>query len=131
MSTIPADISSDVLNSWKEIARYLDRGVRTVQRWEAELNLPVRRPRKGRSPVIALRSEIDLWLKATVQGKQNGNGVGSFDVLRAESRDLRLASQQLRGDVSRLRKELSLTVSALVATLQKMAPRSADLTPER
>jgi len=55
---------SDTLNSWKEIARYLDRGVRTVQRWEHELNLPVRRPwGKRRSVVLALRQEIDNWIR--------------------------------------------------------------------
>jgi len=54
---------SDTLNSWKEIAQYLDRGVRTVQRWEHELNLPVRRPwGKRRSVVLALRHEIDAWI---------------------------------------------------------------------
>jgi CheY-like chemotaxis protein len=51
------------LNGWKEIASYLGRGIRTVQRWEADLGLPVRRPRgKDRSAVVALASELDLWL---------------------------------------------------------------------
>ncbi len=52
------------LNSWKEIAVYVGRGVRTVQRWERELGLPVRRPHDHlRSPVIALPAEIDEWLR--------------------------------------------------------------------
>ena len=52
-----------VLNSWKEIAQYLDRGVRTVQRWEHELRLPVHRIGKGkRSPVYALIPELRFWL---------------------------------------------------------------------
>jgi hypothetical protein len=52
-----------VLNSWKEIAQYLDRGVRTVQRWEQELRLPVHRIGKGkRSPVYALVPEVRFWL---------------------------------------------------------------------
>jgi hypothetical protein len=56
---------SEVLNSWKEIAVYLGRGVRTAQRWERELQLPVRRPReRSRSAVIAFRSELDRWLLA-------------------------------------------------------------------
>src|SRR5215467_13776066 len=56
--------NSDVLNSWKEVAGYLGRGVRTVQRWEQELSLPVRRPRgKSRSAIIAFRSELDAWLQ--------------------------------------------------------------------
>jgi len=54
----------DVLNSWKEVAAYLGRGVRTVQRWERELSLPVRRPRgKSRSAVIAFKTELDRWLR--------------------------------------------------------------------
>ena len=57
-------MNADVLNSWKEVASYLGRGVRTVQRWEQELSLPVRRPRgKSRSAIIALRSELDEWLQ--------------------------------------------------------------------
>lgn len=60
------DHQQGILNSWKEIAQYLGRGVRTVQRWEAELGLPVRRPRgKSRSAVIALTSELDRWMAST------------------------------------------------------------------
>ena len=52
-----------MLNSWKEIASFLDRGVRTVQRWEQELQLPVHRIGKGkRSPVYALVPELKFWL---------------------------------------------------------------------
>lgn len=58
-------MSTEVLNSWKEIAAYMGRGVRTVQRWEQELGLPVRRPRgKERSAVIALKKDLDLWLQS-------------------------------------------------------------------
>lgn len=53
-----------VLNSWKEIAAYIGRGVRTAQRWERDLAMPVRRPRgKDRSAVIAVPTEIDEWLR--------------------------------------------------------------------
>lgn len=56
--------TSVVLNSWKEIAAYLGRGVRTVQRYECELRLPVRRPHgRSRSAVIALSDELDSWLR--------------------------------------------------------------------
>jgi hypothetical protein len=33
-------MKSEVLNFWKEIAEYLHRGIRTVQRWERDLKLP-------------------------------------------------------------------------------------------
>src|SRR5215813_6009104 len=53
-----------VLNSWKEIADYMGRGVRTVQRYERDLRLPVHRPAgKSRSSVIAFADEIDLWMR--------------------------------------------------------------------
>lgn len=55
--------STGTLNSWKEIAQYLDRGVRTIQRWEHGLGLPVHRIGKGkRSPVFATAPELNLWL---------------------------------------------------------------------
>lgn len=53
-----------VLNGWKEIAEYLHKGVRTVQRNELDLGLPVRRPAaKDRSAVIAFTDELDEWLE--------------------------------------------------------------------
>jgi hypothetical protein len=51
------------LSSWKEIAQYFGRGVRAVQRWEAMLGLPVRRPHgRSRSAVMAITDELDEWL---------------------------------------------------------------------
>ena len=35
--------AQDHLNGWKEIAAFLGKGVRTVQRWEREQGLPVHR----------------------------------------------------------------------------------------
>jgi len=52
----------DVLDSWKEIAVFLRRGVRTVQRWERLEGLPVRRHKHSqRGSVFALASEIAAW----------------------------------------------------------------------
>jgi hypothetical protein len=61
-----------ILNSWKEIAVYMGRAVRTVQRWERECEFPVHRPRgKKRSPVFALSKEIDIWLENCPQSTEN------------------------------------------------------------
>jgi len=61
---IPPDLYSDRLDSWKEIAAYLKKDVRTVQRWEKNLGLPVRRLAQGKlGTVFAYRSEIDQWWK--------------------------------------------------------------------
>ncbi|HEY6183671.1 MAG TPA: hypothetical protein VIW67_15600 [Terriglobales bacterium] len=73
------------LNTWKEIATYMGRGVRTVQRWERELDLPVRRPRgKSRSAVIALAADLDEWLYRAPVGLEDSNG----DVIIPESEPL-------------------------------------------
>jgi hypothetical protein len=54
-----------VLSDWKLIAHYLGTSVRTVQRWERELGLPVRRVHgRPRSCVIAVPAEIDAWVQA-------------------------------------------------------------------
>jgi hypothetical protein len=55
---------SAVLSSWKDIAKYMGKGVRTVQRWEHHLGLPVRRPNgvSHKSAVLLDRSELDTWL---------------------------------------------------------------------
>ena len=51
------------LDGWKEIAAYLNRGVRTAQRWERDLGLPVRRLGTGGAEVVyAFRAELDAWL---------------------------------------------------------------------
>lgn len=127
----------DVLNSWKEIAQYLGRGVRTVQRWEATLALPVRRPHgRGRSAVIAMRSDLDRWLKLcpTRNGFENGDGSESkTDLEREEVSRLRekatlelvLQSKQLQADMRANRTELLGTIQRLVQTLGKMATMPA------
>lgn len=59
MSSGPPD---DRLDSWKEIATYLGRGVRTVQRWEREEGLPVHRlAHEKRGNVYARRAELAAW----------------------------------------------------------------------
>src|ERR1051326_6280756 len=56
--------NTDRLDSWKEIAVYLRREVRTVQMWEKHEGLPVHRHfHSRRSTVFAFRSEIESWAK--------------------------------------------------------------------
>lgn len=53
------------LESWKAIANYLGRTVRTTQRWEKQEGLPVRRHLHGRQgSVFAYTAEIDAWRDA-------------------------------------------------------------------
>ncbi len=59
---ISADPRSPMLDSWKAIATYLGREVRTVQRWESREHLPVHRHLHNKTAsVFAFRQEIDEW----------------------------------------------------------------------
>ena len=53
------------LDSWKEIAVYLNRDVTTVQRWEKREGMPVHRHvHDKRGSVYALTEELDEWVKS-------------------------------------------------------------------
>jgi len=58
------------LDSWKAIANYLHRDVRTVQRWETLEGLPIHRHlhRAGAS-VFALQDELDTWRRVRCDRK--------------------------------------------------------------
>ncbi len=62
--------TSPVLKSWKEISAFLHVTVRTAQRWERELGLPVHRPRSKRgSAVLGFTGELRAWLEALPAAK--------------------------------------------------------------
>ncbi|MGE4083264.1 MAG: hypothetical protein AB7H93_09700 [Vicinamibacterales bacterium] len=62
METVPSNFP-DALNGWKEIAGFLGKSARTVQRWERDLGLPVHRipTPDGGSIVFARRAELSEW----------------------------------------------------------------------
>src|SRR5713226_6610123 len=61
------------LESWGEIAAYLRREIRTVQRWERYQGLPVRRLQIGKlGSVYAYRSELDKWYRERQPQPENG-----------------------------------------------------------
>lgn len=64
MSRTPPE---DRLDSWKAIARYLGRSVRTVRRWEQQEGMPVHRlMHQSQASVYAFRQELDDWREARV-----------------------------------------------------------------
>jgi len=64
--TLPSARSpEDRLDSWKEIAAYLNRDVTTVQRWEKREGMPVHRHLHDRmGSVFASRAELDAWARS-------------------------------------------------------------------
>jgi len=97
-----------VFTSWKEIAAHLGKGVRTVQRWEHELGLPVRRPKGGRrSPVLAHADELDAWLHNRFQPRADGHvAPGDLPQTVARKQATWLNSRTLLADSIKLHREL-------------------------
>jgi hypothetical protein len=100
VSTIQVNsVGPKVLNSWKEIAVYLNRGVRTVQRWHCDLQLPVHKIRDTvHSPVFAFVTEIDQWLRS--HAKENGNGRQPSS--RRTNDELQVSKEKLRNSSAKM-----------------------------
>lgn len=67
--------NTDRLDSWKSIAQYLSRSVRTVQRWHSEYGLPIRHLAGDRSSAFAFPEELDEWMR----GRSLGPGEKPLD----------------------------------------------------
>jgi hypothetical protein len=104
---------SAVLTSWKDIARYLGKGVRTVQRWESQLGLPVRRPNGAsqKSAVVLYRGDVDAWVATRFSARSaekseprtTESSLTARTTLREgirTARELRMANQELTEQIS-------------------------------
>ena len=71
LNTAPSSgglVSGTRLESWKEIAAYLNRSERTVRRWEEKEGLPVHRlAHDKRSSVYGYPGELDAWRESRAQ----------------------------------------------------------------
>src|SRR6516164_5920145 len=68
----PASERGERLEGWKQIAAYLKRDVRTVQRWERTEQFPVRRQMHRKlGSVRAFKDELDRWMdqRCSLQGQ--------------------------------------------------------------
>jgi len=67
----------NLLTSWKEIAAYLGRDVRTCLRWEKNFGLPIHRldPASEKSRVFAYKDELSEWLRQSETSKPHVHGV--------------------------------------------------------
>lgn len=68
----PTKDTKSTLTGWAEIARYLGRGIRTVQRWESQLQLPLRRSgnTKRGGVVLTTTDELDRWVANTLAPRE-------------------------------------------------------------
>jgi hypothetical protein len=137
---------STVLSCWKDIARYLGKGVRTVQRWERHLGLPVRRPTGAsqKSAVVLHRGEVDAWLATRFsarsfpnegrEGNQSSRSARSTLKERIRTaRELRMKNQILAQQIAASIRLLSercdlLSTQALREPWRVGEPRKRELT---
>jgi hypothetical protein len=92
----PVRPHDDRLDSWKEIAVYLHRDVKTVQRWEKREGMPVHRHlHDKRGSVYALGSELDVWMQSRRLQLEE------VDKQRAATRELEATDDSLKGILQR------------------------------
>ena len=125
-----------MLSSWKEIAHFFGKGVRTVQRWEKTLNLPIRRPPGAPSNVVLARtSDLEAWMhrgpgKAAIHEADAGTGASEEPIsdslvgeLESEVRALvvraggKVATMDAGSDASAVQRLSSLLLEVRTASL--------------
>ncbi len=87
--------------------------------------MPVRRPGgQGRSVVIAMRSEIDIWLRSCPLETREAHTVAEFPAPAPapvrSNQGLLLAARRLRHDVQQNRMKLRYAMTELVANLGRI-----------
>jgi tetratricopeptide (TPR) repeat protein len=124
----PSSHDDGRLDSWKEIANYFRREVRTVQLWEKREGLPVHRHfHKQLGSVFAFRSELDAWNERVSQ--KGGEPVGPVRspmakpapghiTIRVERLRNRIASEQALCDAIEAR---------VIAALEQLNPRQLSI----
>ncbi|HTD53918.1 MAG TPA: hypothetical protein VK670_00945 [Silvibacterium sp.] len=133
-----------VLTCWKDIANYLGKGVRTVQRWEHDLGLPVRRPEglDHKSSVVVYSRDLDVWLHSrwsrrlphdapTLRHPNAERAALSTEItdgLRI-SRELRAELRLLRGDHHNLIQQLASSLTLLRQNCRQQ-PWASDTTSQ-
>jgi Tol biopolymer transport system component len=90
----------DRLDSWKEIAAYLNRDVTTAQRWEKREGMPVHRHLHDKFPsVYAFRTELDAWVRGrnanALPGHENNTSAPSPTAPKADSQTTARLSHKL------------------------------------
>jgi len=106
----------EVFSGWKDVANYLGKSVRTVQRYERELGLPIRRPAaKATVAVIATKAELDAWISASPlrsaprRTQATANNSGMLKEFRMQVKEL----HQLRHETAQLRQAVNASLALL------------------
>jgi hypothetical protein len=113
-----------ILSGWKEIAIYLGKGVRTVQRYERLHGLPVRRPAgKPSGSVVATKAEIDGWVDASpvrealwLSRPATRSAYATWSDLKSNAEEMKKLAKQMED----LRMELKSSVRLLRMSIREV-----------
>lgn len=111
----------EVLTCWKDIANYLGKGVRTVQRWERDLGMPIRRPNgiDHKSAVMAYTRDLDAWLQSGWAPRQKEEASARcLNEEELEIRNMIQTSRVLRKTASNLVHEMSEALTRMRTLIQ-------------
>jgi len=117
----------ELLSGWKEIAKYLGKGVRTVQRYEGRHGLPVRRTTgKAGGSVLATKAELNGWVTASPIRE-------AFRVLHCSVDNAPLLSEFRRhiDEMHRLREEMMHLRAAVTTLLESLQSHLRFAVPEQ
>lgn len=107
----------EILSGWKNIAGHLGMGVRTIQRYEREMGLPIRRPAgRMRGSVLATKSELDAWvasspIRAAFQLAKRSQGYSPVDLASLRRGVAEMSA--LREQTAALRREVRTSMLSL------------------
>lgn len=125
-SPIVFDNNAAVLTSWKDIARYMGKGVRTVQRWEQDFGLPVRRPLgSNKKAVLARPRELDAWVALRCGSRAEHVSLGLPLDTQARDRSLMaLSSLNAKIETSRLLRDNNIMlINEVKAAVEELRTR--------
>ena len=97
-----------VISSWKEIAAFVEKKVRTVQQKKKTKSLPIHRPGHNRKIVLAYRAELAEWIE--IEAKNIPHVLPDILVVDQLQKEVLLLREELsaaRVEIERVRSQSS------------------------
>lgn len=92
---------AEFLSGWKDIANYMGKGVRTVQRYGRERGLPARRiSGKPKASVLVSKTELDIWIHAAFSHEV------SHETLSPDLKKLKSHASELMAGIAQLKESM-------------------------
>lgn len=106
-----------ILSSWKEIACFFGKGVRTVQRWERTLGLPVYRPEDAAQHIIFARADdLQKWLEGPKSKRREDDLISDPPQNRER---MRILVEALAVHTARLRENTKISHQTYAAFMEQ------------